>query len=79
MNGTELSNWKSDLIVGAWRNGLGQTPAQDLPNIEKRRQDGFRLSPLENLVITLADLLDSYDELFAEQLAYEPLDEGVPV
>lgn len=72
MSDLQLSNWKSDLVVGAWRNGLGDTPVQDLPKIEKRLADGFKLTPLENMVVTLSNLLDGYDELFADFLAYEP-------
>lgn len=51
----------SDLIAGAWRNGLTKEQAKVLEYME----DG------SGLVTTLAGLLDGYDELVGELLTSE--------
>lgn len=67
----------SDLILGAWRNGLSEGQAGDLEEIEKRHEQGFRLMPLDYLVLQFADYLNEYDELFAELVGdTEPVSEA---
>lgn len=59
----------NDLVVGAWRNGLGDHAAEHVGEVDKRRTQGFRQLAYESTVAQLSDLLDSYDTLAAELLS----------
>jgi len=68
------------LMVGAWRNGLGEATATYVQEVEKRRAQGHRQLPYESTVAELVDLLDSYDQfaVIADESDY-PADLGPAV
>lgn len=66
----------SDLVAGAWREGLDSTSRKAIEWFEQRRAAGFRLIGSEIEQAKLIDILDSYDKLVGELLTEgdEPVD-----
>lgn len=58
----------SDLIVGAWRNGVDETTISAVEQAEAKEKSGFRLFPYELTAVTTARLLDAYDDFVCEIL-----------
>lgn len=55
------------LVIGNWREGLGEFTATFVKEVDKRRETGaYRDLPYESTVAALTDLLDSYDQYNAE-------------
>lgn len=67
-------NSNSDLIVGAWENGLTAKTAATVKGMQNLDRAGFALQPEEAAIIDLTHLLDSYDRMAEELL----LDEQPP-
>jgi hypothetical protein len=51
----------SDVVIGAWREGLTKQRTEDIKDITKRADQGFRLAPLEAFALELSMALDAYD------------------
>lgn len=61
----------SDLIVGAWRNGLSESTQQFVEEVEERQGKGFRQLPHEKSMLELVGLLEGYDAVTGEILDEE--------
>ncbi len=67
----------NDLIVGAWRNGVGSDVTDIVDEAYAKQKSGFRQFPNESTVRELAELLDSYDEVANELLTATTMTEAM--
>lgn len=58
----------SELIVGAWRNGLGISATSVVEQTVDKAKVGFRMLPAEQALLDLVDTLDGYEAFASEVL-----------